>query len=51
MPEDVAVPSFVTDETWEYAQSLDVGMLSGFDAAAAEISASANGFYHFHSAD
>jgi hypothetical protein len=51
VPEDIAVPSFVTDETWEYAQSLDIGMLSGFDAAAAEVSASANGFYLFHSAD
>jgi hypothetical protein len=50
VPEDVAVPAFLTDENWEYARSLDIGKLSGFDAAAAEISAHANGFYLFHSA-
>ena len=32
VPEDVPVPRFVTDERWEWAQSLDVSQLSGFDA-------------------
>jgi hypothetical protein len=50
VPEDVAVPGFLTQDTWEYARSLDAGALSGFDAAAAEVSAQANGFYLFHSA-
>ena len=36
VPEDVPVPPFVTDERWEWAQSLDVSQLSGFDAKAAE---------------
>ena len=45
VPEDVPVPPFVTDERWEWAQSLDVSQLSGFDAKAAEISANRNGFY------
>ena len=49
VPEDVPVPPFVTDERWEWAQSLDVSQLSGFDAKAAEISANRNGFYLFHS--
>ena len=48
MPVDVAVPSFVTDERWEWAQSLDVSQLSDFDAEAAEISTNTNGFYLFH---
>ena len=43
VPVDVAVPSFVTDERWEWAQSLDVSQL--------EISANTNGFYLFHSTD
>ena len=51
VPEDVPVPPFVTDERWEWAQSLDVSQLSGFDAKAAEISANRNGFYLFHSTD
>ena len=51
VPEDVPVPPFVTDERWEWAQSLDVSELSGFDAKAAEISANRNGFYLFHSTD
>ena len=51
VPADVAVPSFLTDETWEWAQSLDVRQLSDFDAEAAEISANTNGFYLFHSTD
>jgi hypothetical protein len=50
VPEDVAVPVFVTEELWEYAHSLDIGTLSGFDAEAAHVSAEANGFYLFHSA-
>ena len=29
VPEDVPVPPFVTDERWEWAQSLDVSQLSG----------------------
>lgn len=45
VPEDVPVPPFVTDERWEWTQSLDVSQLSGFDAKAAEISANRNGFY------
>ena len=51
VPVDVAVPSFLTDERWEWAQSLDVRQLSDFDAEAAEISANMNGFYLFHSTD
>ena len=51
VPVDVAVPSFVTDERWEWAQSLDVSQLSDFDAEAAEISTNTNGFYLFHSTD
>jgi hypothetical protein len=42
VPEDVPVPPFVTDERWEWAQSLDVSQISGFDAKAAEISANRN---------
>ena len=51
VPEDIAVPSFVTQETWEYAQSLELEVLSGFDATAAEASVKANGFYLFHSTE
>ena len=51
VPEDIAVPSFVTLETWEYAQSLELAVLSGFDATAAEASVKANGFYLFHSTE
>jgi hypothetical protein len=50
VPQDVPVPNFVTAVEWEYARPLDVGTLSAFDAAAAETSAAANGFYLFHSA-
>jgi len=48
VPEDVAVPAFLTTDAWEYARSLNGGTLSGFDAAAAEVSAQASGFYLFH---
>jgi hypothetical protein len=51
VPEDIAVPSFVTEETWEFARSLKLEVLSGFDATAAEESVKANGFYLFHSTD
>ncbi len=51
VPEDIAVPSFITQETWEFAQSLELGVLSGFDATAAEASVKANGFYLSHSAE
>jgi hypothetical protein len=50
VPESIPVPEFLTDSGWEYARSLDIGTLSGFDAAAAHASAAANGFYLFHSA-
>ncbi|PVE21167.1 hypothetical protein DC522_28145 [Microvirga sp. KLBC 81] len=50
VPENVPVPAFVTEDRWEYAQSLDIGTLSGFDADAAQVSSEANGFYLFHSA-
>ena len=50
VPEDIPVPVFVTPQAWSYACSLDIQALSGFDAAAAETSAGANGFYLFHSA-
>jgi len=50
VPEDIPVPAFVTPEAWEFGCSLDIQALSGFDVAAAEISAGANGFYLFHSA-
>jgi hypothetical protein len=49
VPEGVPVPAFLTDDSWEYARSLDIGTLSSFDAAAAQASAGANGFYLFHS--
>ena len=50
VPQDRALPEFLTDRTWEYAEALEIDTLSGFDAAAAEASAAANGFYLFHSA-
>jgi len=50
VPEDVAVPGFLTEAGWEYARSVDVAALSGFDAAAAQASVQANGFYIFHMA-
>jgi hypothetical protein len=50
VPQDQAVPSFLTDHAWEYAEALDVTAFSKFDASAAEASAAANGFYLFHSA-
>ena len=51
VPADRAVPSFITKETWAFAQSLELEVLSGFDATAAEASVKANGFYLFHSTD
>ena len=48
VPEDVAVPAFVTEGSWEYARSIDIATLSGFDAGAAQVSVQANGFYLFH---
>jgi hypothetical protein len=50
VPQNVPVPEFVTEEQWEYARSLDIETLSGFDSNAAQVSAAANGFYLFHSA-
>ena len=49
VPEDVPVPAFLLENNWEYAWSLDIGTLSGFDADAARVSAGMNGFYLFHS--
>jgi hypothetical protein len=49
VPQDRAVPEFLTDCTWEYAEALEIDTLSGFDAVAAEASAAVNGFYLFHS--
>ena len=49
VPLDVAVPAFLSADAWDYDRSLDLGALSGFDAAAAEASARANGYYLFHS--
>jgi hypothetical protein len=51
VPEDVPVPDFLSPEAWEYAESLELNALSGFDAEAAETSVRANGFYLFHSTD
>jgi hypothetical protein len=51
VPEDVAVPAFLTEGSWKYAQSLEVQALSGFDAAAAETAVLLNGFYLFHSTE
>jgi len=51
VPLDSTIPAFLTDATWEYAEAVDVDDLSGFDAAAAEASSAANGFYLFHSTD
>ncbi|WP_445505258.1 hypothetical protein [Microvirga sp. G4-2] len=50
VPQDVPVPKFVTADNWEYACPLDIETMSGFDAAAAQASAAANGFYLFQSA-
>jgi hypothetical protein len=49
VPVDRPVPEFLTEDKWEYACSLNMETLSGFDAAAASASADANGFYLFHS--
>ena len=49
VPVDRPVPEFLTEDKWEYARSLNIETLSGFDAAAASASANANGFYLFHS--
>jgi hypothetical protein len=49
VPVDRPVPELLTEDKWEYACSLNVESLSGFDAAAARASADANGFYLFHS--
>jgi hypothetical protein len=51
VPQDAPVPDFVLEDLWEYAQSIELRDLSGFDAAAAEASASATGYYLFHSSD
>jgi hypothetical protein len=48
VPQDQPVPAFLTEDKWDYAHSLDIRTLSGFDAAAASASAKANGFYLFH---
>jgi hypothetical protein len=49
VPVDRPVPEFLTEDKWEYARSLNIETLSGFDAAAVSASANANGFYLFHS--
>jgi hypothetical protein len=51
VPEDVAVPAFLTEDSWEYARSFEGAALSGFNTVAAKASALLNGFYLFHSAD
>ena len=48
VPEDVAVPRFLTGANWEYACSLGEAALSEFDAAAAGACVRINGFYLFH---
>ncbi len=50
VPEDTSVPSFLTGEAWEWTETRSHDALSDFDAAAAEASVLANGFYLFHSA-
>jgi hypothetical protein len=49
VPENLPIPTFLTEDKWDYARSLELETLSGFDAAAAQVSAGANGFYLFHS--
>jgi len=49
-PTIAPVPAFVTGDGWEYAQSLEIGTMRGFDMDAAQASAGANGFYLLHSA-
>jgi hypothetical protein len=48
VPQDRPVPVFLTEGKWDYARSLDVRTLSGFDATAARASSEVNGFYLFH---
>jgi hypothetical protein len=49
VPEDLAVPSFVTDENWAFERTIGAGgaMPPGFDEVGAEIGARFNGFYLF----
>lgn len=48
VPQDRPVPSFLTDDKWDYARSAEIGTLSGFDAAADRMATTENGFYLFH---
>ena len=48
VPQDQPVPTFLTEDKWNYDRALDVRTLSGFDATAASASAKINGFYLFH---
>lgn len=48
VPQDQPVPTFLTEDKWNYDRALDIRTLSGFDAAAASASAKINGFYLFH---
>ena len=47
VPEDLAVPSFVTDPKWAFDGKIEVGCATpaGFNVAAAETGARFNGFY------
>ena len=49
VPEDITVPSFVTDERWEFSGKVEAGSHApvGFDIVAAEAGARFNGFYIF----
>lgn len=50
VPEDCAVPGFVTMRTWAFSGKLDEPAATpvGFDEAAANASVRFNGFYLFH---
>lgn len=53
VPEDYAVPGFVTEQGWAFGGKLDDphGRPSGFDGRAAETAVRFNGFYLFQSVD
>ncbi|GJE04252.1 hypothetical protein [Methylobacterium isbiliense] len=53
VPEDYAVPAFVTGARWVFGGKVDGGARRplGFDGAAAATAVRFNGFYLFQSAD
>jgi hypothetical protein len=53
IPEDLAVPEFVTGERWTFAGRIDSPsrVPAGFDWTAAEVAKRYNGFYLFQTID